>query len=108
MSRWIAVYRVAWGILGILFLLILVCVFVPKCQRLHEESRKKAALEAGNRRIEAAIKELRSNQERFATDPAFVERTGREIGMAKPGEVVYRYTNEAVRTSAPPRQGREP
>ena len=102
MSRWITVYRVAWGVLGILLLVTMLCVFVPKCQRLHEESRKKVALEAGNRRIEADIKELRSHQERFASDPAFVERTGREIGMAKPGEMVYKYTNEAGRTPPPP------
>ena len=36
-----------------------------------------------------------SRQNRFQTDPAYVERTARQIGLVKTNETVFRITNEA-------------
>jgi cell division protein FtsB len=79
-------------------------VFVPRCNRLNALQRRKAALESKNRALEMETRELRTKQERFLTDPGFVEHTARETGMVKPGETVFRFTNDpnAVTAGARP------
>lgn len=97
MNYWVVIYRLAWGLLVILFGIGLVCAFVPKCHRVRELQRRKADLAEENRTLETATRSLLRKQERFRTEAAFVERTAREEGMARPDEVVFRYTNQAVR-----------
>lgn len=77
-----------------LFAVTLICVFLPKCHSLRELQRKKAVLQKENRETEAQIRELKLKQERFSSDPSFVERTARETGMVKPDESVVKFTNE--------------
>lgn len=98
MSTWTIVYRFAWGLLGILFIIGLLCVFLPKCYEFRELQRKKTELQAENRRLEDLIAELRMNQHRFETDPEFMERVARETGMIREDEIVFKFTNgvEAV------------
>jgi len=101
-NYWVVVYRLAWGLLVVLFGVGLVCAFLPKCHRVRELQRRKAVLQQENRRIETVTRDLAMKQERFRTDPAFVERTAREEGMAKPHETVFRFTNEQSRVNADP------
>jgi cell division protein FtsB len=68
-----------------------VCVFVPRAHTHQELQRRKRALEEGNARLESKIRQLDEKQQRFRTDPDFVERIAREQGMAKPGETIFRF-----------------
>ena len=102
MNYWLVVYRLAWGLLVILFGVGLVCAFVPKGQRVRELQRRKAVLQQDNRRIESDTRDLVRKEERFRRDPAFVEHTAREEGMARPHERVFRYTNEQDRADTVP------
>jgi cell division protein FtsB len=107
MNYWVFVYRFAWFVLVILCAIGLTCIFLPKCQTYQELQGKKAVLEEENRQIEANIKRAQTQQELLQRDRAFVERTAREQGMAKPGETVFRVTREpaapvAVHNAAPP------
>ena len=93
MSYWIAIYRFAWALLLVLCVVGLVFLFLPQCRRLEDLKRRRAALRREVVDTRAEIRELTLNQERFATNPAFVERTARESGesgMVKPNEIVFR------------------
>lgn len=103
MNYWLVIYRFAWGVLGVLVTIGLVCIFVPRCNKLRAMQRKRIELQTENRTLEAMTQELRIKQERFSTEPPFVERTAREIGMVKTNETVYKFTNDNSRTSHAPR-----
>lgn len=86
----------------ILIIIGLICIFLPKCNQLRELQDKKGVIAEDNRAIEIETNELRTKQEKFNSNPAVVERTAREIGMVKPDEIVFKFTNrQSVATEAP-------
>ena len=99
MNGWSAVYRSAWVALFILFTIGLVCIFLPKCHHLRQLQQHKAELQRENRETASLTRALQAKQERFSSDPAYVERVARETGMVKPNEVIFQYTN---RPALPP------
>jgi cell division protein FtsB len=104
LNGWAAVYRSAWVVLFILFTIGLVCIFLPKCHHLRQLQERKAELQAENRETEAMTRALQASQNRFSTDPAYVERIARETGMVKPDEVVFQYTNAPAHSPASTRR----
>ena len=44
------------------------------------------------------IQDRQQKQEKFRSDPAFVERTAREMGMVKPNETIFKFTNGPTAT----------
>ncbi|MFC1451868.1 septum formation initiator family protein [Verrucomicrobiota bacterium] len=92
--------RFAWGILVALLVVGIACIFIPKYKRLREYQRTRAELEEQNTRLEQSIRQLVTNQERFESESAFVERTARESGRVKPSEFVFRYTNAESQATA--------
>ena len=99
MNYWVLIYRCAWVMLIILCVIGLTCIFLPKCRQYQDWQQKKEQLQAGTSQIEAAIKKLQQQQEQLQTDPAFVERTARELGMAKPDETIFKVQREAAQPS---------
>jgi len=97
MNHWVTIYKLAWGIVVILVTIALISAFIPKIQRYHDSYSKRAECQDENRRLASDLKKIRDKQERFSSDPLFVERTARDIGMAKPDEIVFKYTNEESR-----------
>ncbi len=93
MSTWRLIYRFSWALLGVLVIIGLLCVFTPKCRSLSRLQTTRNTLQEQNEAKEEEIKDLKIKQERFTTEPAFVERTARESGMVKPDEVVYKFTD---------------
>jgi len=93
MSTWRLIYRFSWALLGVLVIIGLLCVFTPKCRSLSRLQTTRNTLQEQNAEKEEEIKDLKIRQERFTTEPAFVERTARESGMVKPDEVVYKFTD---------------
>lgn len=87
----VVVRRFVWVLLVALFGVGLACVFVPPTRRLRELQRKQAELQAENLRAQDLIRQLRTRQDRFNTDPAFVERTARETGRVKTNEVILKF-----------------
>lgn len=90
MSYWSIVYRVACALVAVLLLVAAACIFLPKCTRLRELQRQKEGLETENRGLEQLTYETRQKRDRFATDPKFIERTAREMGMVRTNETVIR------------------
>ena len=99
MNYWVLIYRCAWVMLVILCVIGLTCIFLPKCRQYQEWQQKKELLQAGTDQLEAAIKKLQQQQEQLQTDPAFVERTARELGMAKPDETIFKVQRETAQPS---------
>ncbi len=93
MSTWRLIYRFSWALLGVLVVIGLLCVFTPKCRSLTRLQKTRAEIEQQNADKEDEIKDLKVKQERFTTEPAFVERTARESGMVSPNEIVYKFTD---------------
>ena len=95
MSFWRNLYRVFLVAAAALVAVILVRFFMPKFQ---EERRLRARLEEARqdvRRTAEQQRELKLKQERLREDPRYVEKIAREdLGLAKPGETVFRFVEE--------------
>lgn len=63
---------------------------------------KNQDLQKENIITEEQTRELKRKQERFSADPAFVERTARESGMAKPNETIFKFTNKQTEETTEP------
>ena len=100
-SIWVVIYRLSWVALGVICVAGMICAFIPECQSFHNLQRKKMAIEEENRVLETMIKEMQTKQEQFRTDPRFVERTAREMGMVKPNETLYKIIHDEP-TNQPP------
>ena len=62
--------------------------------------KDKNELQKENQRLETEIANLRTKQERFTSDPAFVERTAKEMGMIRTNEIVFKFDEpKAARTN---------
>lgn len=90
MDYWRVIYRVACIVLGVIVPVGIGCMFAPRCSNLRFLQQKCATITEENRRTEETTRELQTRQERFLSDPLFVERVARESGMVKSNEVVYR------------------
>ena len=104
MNIWVVLYKFAWIVVGVSCVIGVVCVFIPKAHSYRELQKRKEALEESNARMEARARQLETNQQRFRSDPDFVERIAREQGRAKPGETIFRFpsTNTAVAVTNKP------
>lgn len=103
MNPWVLIYRFAWMVVIASCVVAIVCVFLPKTHNYQTLQNRKNALEQSNAQMESRVRQLQSNQKKFRTDPAFVERVAREQGMAMPGETIFRFpqTNATSRLVRP-------
>jgi len=97
MKFWLVVYRV----FSVAFIVILIIgianFFLPKIRQNREKQRKAAVLEEENRIKEDMVKQLREKQERFLSDPKYIERIAREeLGKARPGETIFRFNSTST------------
>lgn len=68
--------------------------FLPKTRKIAFLQSIKQQIETRNAAKADQIKELQIKQERFISDPEFVEHTAREAGLVTRDEVVFKFTNE--------------
>lgn len=99
MNLWLTIYRLACAAFAIILVILIVALFLPKVRQAQERQRKAAILEEENRAKEEMTKQLRQQQERFVSDPKYVERVAREeLGKARTSETIFRFiekkTNE--------------
>jgi cell division protein FtsB len=95
MSIWVIIYRFAYAVLALLLLSALAWVFYPPLRDARQLERKRSVLEEEIRLDREMLKLLKEKQERLLRDPRFVERIAREeLGLAKPGETVFKFTDE--------------
>lgn len=100
MNIWKITFRFSVALFVALLLVVVVSAFTPKVLSLREMQARKSELEEENKRLDREINELRLNQERFNTDPAFVEWIAKkDLGMVKTNEVVFKFI-PAIETSS--------
>ncbi|MCX7817696.1 MAG: septum formation initiator family protein [Kiritimatiellae bacterium] len=112
MSIWTVIYRA--GVVAAFVLLAVVAALgiVPKWRAMQDYRRRKEDLERQIAIEEELTKLLRQKQERFRTDPRFVERIAHDLGLARSNEILYRIVREPggaatnrARSSTVPRRG---
>jgi cell division protein FtsB len=101
MNIWNVIYRFSWGLLAVLIVVGFILIFTPKARKLSYLQGVKAEIEVRNAEKADQIKALQSRQERFVSDPEFVEHTAREAGLVMAGEIVYKFTNEQDHSRQP-------
>ena len=102
---WALIQKIAWTAIAILAVILLLAAFVPKIKQC-QDLQKVEAQKAEELRIEQEIyDQLKQQQERLRTDPHFVERIAREeIGLAKPGELIFKFVDDEPATTSAPRR----
>ncbi|HNR94031.1 MAG TPA: septum formation initiator family protein [Kiritimatiellia bacterium] len=98
MISWDAVYKGAWVVLIALLIAGSVLMFIPKLQEYRRYQQTAAKLEEESRHEEEIIKHLKMQQERFRTDPRFVEFVAHEMGMVKSNETIFTFIDDLPAT----------
>jgi len=93
MSIWSNIYKWCFGLVGVIIVIACILLFIPRLRRLGDLQVRKTELETRNAEQAEQIKALQIKQERFNSDPEFVEHTARQTGRIMPDEIVYRFTN---------------
>lgn len=89
------VSKIAWGVLGIVAVVMIVSMFYPQYQEYVELHEQTVALEMEYRIQEERLQRLKRNQEQMRTEADFVERIAREeLGFVKPGETVIKFVTD--------------
>ena len=88
-TQWM--YRIAFILVLVIFTIGVIILFVPKRNEYRKLQQTRDKLVQQNELKAQQIKDLKIKQERFTTEPSFVERTAREAGMVSKDEVVYRF-----------------
>ena len=91
MDIWKLIYRFALLLLAVLIVIGLVVLFIPKFQKYSRMQETRDKMVADNSDKSEEIKKFKIKQERFTSEPAFVERTAREAGMVSSDEIVYKF-----------------
>ncbi len=103
MNVWLVTYRVACLVLVAAAVAGIVEIFLPKIRENEAKQKFVTTLAEENRRKEESTRELRERQDRFVTDPAYVERVAREtLGKVRPDEVIFRFSDSETNTPASP------
>lgn len=69
-------------------------MFVPKVHQMNKYQKTSSHLQEEIERTVACEKELRQKQQRFQTDPAFVQKIAHEVGYAHKNEKIYQFPDE--------------
>lgn len=64
-------------------------LFWPKYRKIESLSQRRTQLQSAMALHQATLHDIKRRQERFATDPEFVERVARQNRRARPGELVF-------------------
>jgi len=91
LNIWKLIYRFSMVLLAILVVIGLICFFTPKFREYSRMQETRNSMAVQNSEKAEDIKNFKIKQERFTSEPAFVERTAREAGMVTSDEIVYKF-----------------
>jgi cell division protein FtsB len=91
MFNWNLIYRTTCGLLILVLLVAGALTFMPKIKTLRTVQAEKAKEEDLERQERELLQALKEKQDRFARDPRFVQQIAHDMGMAKPGEVLFKF-----------------
>ena len=95
-NLWSIVFHISLGVVIVVSAIGVLYIFVPEYSRMTELQRKKEVLQAKNAGIESRIHDFQTRQNRFRSDPRFVERLVREqFGMVRENELIYKVIHDS-------------
>ncbi len=77
-------------VLPLLILIMGGFLLYPGHLQLRQFRERRRELDGGNERLKESIENLKKEAYRLKTDPIEIERLAREMGLARPGEIIYR------------------
>jgi len=102
---WPFIQKCALIVIAILAVVLAISKIAPAIKQYHDLQKVEAERSGEVRAEQETLDQLKKNEERLRTDPRFVERVAREeIGMAKPGEIVFKFVDEAAPSNVAPRR----
>jgi cell division protein FtsB len=104
---WNYIFKVSLGVVIVVSAIGLLSIFIPEYSRMTELQRKKGDLQAKNTGLESRIHDYQTRQNRFRTDPRFVERLVREqFGMVRENELIYKVIHDTPEAAPSPAPGK--
>ncbi len=91
---WNLINRIVLAAIGIMALVGVVLAFGPKVRQMQAYQTTRDTLQERIDETVAAEKELKNKQQRFLTDPVYVERVAHEVGYARKDETIYHFPEE--------------
>ena len=91
-NRIVLVAAIAMAAVGI------VLAFTPKVKQMQAYQNTRDTLQ---QQIDVAVadeRDLKERQQRFRTDPTYIERVAHEVGYAHKGEMIYHFLPEETGT----------
>lgn len=105
MNIWTFIIRASWAAIAILTVILVVGLFAPKIRQMRDLQARESQLREEVNLEQELLRHLQLKQERLRSDPRFVEKIAREeLGLAKPGETVFKFMDDAPATNARPRR----
>jgi cell division protein FtsB len=102
---WTLIIRVSWTAIAALTVILIVGLFYPKVRQMRDLEAHEQRLREEVDLEKELLRHLQTKQERLRSDPRFVEKIAREeLGLAKPGETVFKFIDDAPATNARPRR----
>lgn len=84
-TRWVMVFF--GGVVAVAIALL----FMPQMEKRAEMQARLDELREDAANANARHQDYRVRQERFQTDPRYVEQVAHEIGMVNPGEIIFKF-----------------
>ena len=72
----------------------IVLAFTPKVKQMQAYQNTRDKLQQRIDVTVASEKELKEKQQRFRTDPLYVEKVAHEVGYARKGEMIFHFPEE--------------
>ena len=88
-ERWGWAFRTVWAVVLVVLLGAFAALVIPRLRSLHEMRVVRDRLDEETRRVEERLRDLSTHQQRFSTDPRFVERTAHDSGRYHTNETVF-------------------
>ena len=91
---WNLINRIVLMAVVVMAVVGIVLAFTPKVKQMQTYQNTRDTLQ---QRIEVTVtaeNELKEKQQRFLTDPSYVERVAHEVGYAHKGEMIYHFPEE--------------
>jgi len=79
-----------WFFIAAIIFAGLVGLFLPQMNKHQSYQESITELETEIKDGEESLKQLHVKQERFRTEKRFVEHVAHEVGMVKPGEILFK------------------
>jgi cell division protein FtsB len=91
---WNLINRIVLAAVVVMAIVGVVLAFAPKVQQMQDYQNTRDTLQQRIDITLSAEKELKEKQQRFLTDPSYVEKVAHEVGYARKDEMIYHFPEE--------------